>query len=101
LHVNLSDTKYKALMRLIDTCIPKFNDDDHETNPPIAPPSNYLPTFQLPVTLFGATSLDLGLEEQDQDEPDEAASSPTDTFFEAQENLQVLRPIHVFPAPNY
>lgn len=39
LKVNLSDTKYKSLMRLIDVCIPKF-DDAGNTAAPVPPPQN-------------------------------------------------------------
>ena len=36
LHINISDTKYKALMRLMNVCIPKF--DDEEIQPASAAP---------------------------------------------------------------
>jgi vacuolar protein sorting-associated protein 13A/C len=51
LRVNISDTKYKSLMRLIDVAIPKF--EDNATANSSFPSSKGLSTdFQLP-TLFG------------------------------------------------
>lgn len=38
LQVNFSETKYKTLMRLIDVCVPKFDDDqESEQRPPLRP----------------------------------------------------------------
>ncbi|KAF5355629.1 hypothetical protein D9756_003767 [Leucocoprinus leucothites] len=93
LHVNLSDTKYKALMRLIDTSIPKFDKDDHKASPPVAATPSHVPAFQLPVSLFGTVGPDLDFEDQDRDEQDETGSTHTDTFFEAEEHLHT-RPDH-------
>jgi vacuolar protein sorting-associated protein 13A/C len=91
LHVNLSDTKYKALMRLIDACIPKFGENDHKSPQLSAPPPSHLPTFQLPAGLFGTAGSDLNIEDLNRDEQDEIGSSHTDTFFEAEEHLQTVR----------
>jgi len=88
LHVNLSDRKYKALMRLIDISIPKFDEDDHNGSPSVPTVPRHLSTFQLPVTLFGPDRHDFDMENQDLDGQDETGSSHTDTFFEAEESIQ-------------
>ncbi|KAF9453814.1 vacuolar protein sorting-associated protein 13 [Macrolepiota fuliginosa MF-IS2] len=88
LHVNLSDSKYKALMRLVDVCIPKFDDNDQKTTKSAVPPQGNLPAFQIPIGLFGSASPDLNIEDQETDEHDGSDSAQTDTFFEAEENLQ-------------
>jgi vacuolar protein sorting-associated protein 13A/C len=49
LQVNISDTKYKAVMRLIDVCIPNFGDDSQEQPIILPPPTKNVPGgFQLP-----------------------------------------------------
>lgn len=90
LQVNLSDSKYKALMRLIDTCIPKFNDNGQDMIQPTPPPQNSLPAFQIPVGLFGSAGPDLSIEDQERDDQDDSGSAQTDTFFEAEESLQTV-----------
>lgn len=56
LKVNVSDTKYKSLMRLIDVCIPKFDDAEY-TAAPVLPPQNRVASgaFQ---GLFGSKETD-------------------------------------------
>ncbi|KAJ7492621.1 vacuolar protein sorting-associated protein 13 [Mycena latifolia] len=66
LQVNLSDTKYKALMRLVDVCIPKFGDS----------------TFQLPSGLFSQADTEYNVDDED-DEADDASTGGEDKFFEA------------------
>jgi vacuolar protein sorting-associated protein 13A/C len=53
LQVNVSDVKYKSLMRLIDVCIPNF-DDDEDIPKPISTAANKADasTFRLSPTLF-------------------------------------------------
>ncbi|KXN90021.1 Vacuolar protein sorting-associated protein 13 [Leucoagaricus sp. SymC.cos] len=94
LHVNLSDSKYKALMRLIDICIPKFDEGDQGAPENHISPPVHLPTFQLPVTLFGTGASDFNVEDQDQEDQEETGSSHTDTFYEAEDHLQSVR--HTF-----
>ena len=63
LKANLSDTKYKALMRLVDVCIPKF--DDEEAVPAPSPSDrNTSGAFQ---GLFGQKGVDyaVALDEDD------------------------------------
>lgn len=93
LHVNLSDSKYKALMRLIDVCVPKFDDMGHKAVQPTAPPQHNLPTFQIPVGLFGSASPDLDVEDQEPDGEDEDGNAQNDIFFEAEENPQTVSPL--------
>ena len=84
MHINLSDRKYKALMRLIDISIPKFDEDDHNGSPSVPTAPRHLSTFQL----FAPDRHDFDMENQDLDGQDETGSSHTDTFFEAEESIQ-------------
>lgn len=89
LHVNLSDSKYKALMRLIDVCIPNFDEGDSEAQP-VSSPRNNLPTFQMPVGFFGPVKSDINIEDPDDDGQEENDDTKDDTFFEAEEDPQVV-----------
>ncbi|KAL0951191.1 hypothetical protein HGRIS_007919 [Hohenbuehelia grisea] len=86
LQVNFSDTKYKALMRLVDVAIPKF--DDGETSP-AAPP---MPArqksgagFPLSPGFFGPVEKEYHFEEtEDEDETEDNSKEQEDEeFFEA------------------
>ncbi|KAJ7706184.1 vacuolar protein sorting-associated protein 13 [Mycena rosella] len=90
LQVNLSDTKYKALMRLIDVCIPKFGDSEAATAPPPLPkhPSN---TFQLPSGLFSQADTEYNVYDEDDEADDDASTGGEDKFFEADDG-SVQRP---------
>lgn len=87
LQVNLSDTKYKSLMRLIDVCIPHFE----ESAPPvIQQPTPSLDknanTFHLSTSLFGPSGTEYNVEEEEdssEDSADEVSSLQEDQFFEA------------------
>lgn len=52
LQINVSDTKYKALMRFVDTAIPKLSDGTSRQSP-VGPEKNPPSTFRLPSGLFG------------------------------------------------
>ncbi|KAJ3515399.1 hypothetical protein NLJ89_g1777 [Agrocybe chaxingu] len=89
LQVNISDTKYKALMRLIDVCIPNLGNDNgvQQTRQALAPPSG---GFQLPASLFRQTETDYFVDEDEEqgqnDRKGGALTDPTeDRFFEAEE----------------
>lgn len=87
LQVNLSDTKYKSLMRLIDVCIPHFE----EIAPPVIQQSTPSPdkntnTFHLSTSLFGPSGTEYNVEEEEdfpEDSADEVASLQEDQFYEA------------------
>ena len=93
LQINLSDTKYKSLMRLIDVSIPHFDDD---TSTPARPPLDKRKSgaFRLPGGIFGIGDQtyrpDNDLELSDtEDETESKGSQPgdeddDDEFFEAQ-----------------
>jgi vacuolar protein sorting-associated protein 13A/C len=89
LQVNLSDTKYKALMRLIDVCIPKF---DNESEVDISPPlqMGLAPGgFRLPSGLFGKTGMEYNIDEEEGDD-DDGSSTREEQFFEAEDgNIEV------------
>ncbi|KAG6851060.1 hypothetical protein H0H93_002952 [Arthromyces matolae] len=99
LRINFSDSKYKALMRLIDASIPKFGEDPDVRSvsaPAVPGPGG----FQLPPMLFGPTKPDYNME-VDGDESDENvddSGSQEDLFFEADDGSSVLPEIqqHTF-----
>lgn len=77
LSINLSDTKYKSLMKLIDVCIPKFDDATSAVAPPS---SNRNPSgaFQ---GLFGQKGEDYTVA-LDEDKDEKAKDTPkSDVFF--------------------
>jgi vacuolar protein sorting-associated protein 13A/C len=82
LKANLSDTKYKALMRLIDVCIPQFDNDEKAVPAPSPTDRNTSAAFQ---GLFGQQGIDyiVDLDEDDREGHEEP-------FFEADEgNVEV------------
>ncbi|KAL6309957.1 vacuolar protein sorting-associated protein 13 [Sparassis latifolia] len=89
LQVNMSDTKYKSLMRLVDVCIPKFDEDNADAT--ITRPGTAIQgtgAFILPAGLFGAAQSEYNIDDQDDDQ-DEQTLAPLDAqddrFFEAEE----------------
>ncbi|KAF4623901.1 hypothetical protein D9613_001806 [Agrocybe pediades] len=85
LQVNISDTKYKSLMRLIDVCIPHF--ETEVQLPPQPAVQAQTPSFQLPAMLFGQSDQEYNVDDDDDDEQQEGADpkSPHDVFFEAED----------------
>lgn len=91
LQVNISDAKYKSLMRLIDVAIPKFEDDSPSSS---VPRSKGLSTdFQLP-PLFGRGDQEYHVDYEDDDDPKKVEPKVQgDQFFDAQDgSLQVNCP---------
>lgn len=86
LKVNLSDTKYKSLMRLIDVCIPKFDDDENNAIP-IPPPQNRAVSgaFQ---GLFGSKEMEYIV---DEDSGDKAVSrNPSNESTEGNVDVRIV-----------
>lgn len=100
LQLNMSDIKYRSLMRLIDVCIPHFGDDAPPKKPQVlpAPKIDYLlsplpPTFALPgvfrakETAYTVEDQASILEKKKEEEEDndevffEASSGDTDVSF--------------------
>ncbi|KAF5375265.1 hypothetical protein D9758_000284 [Tetrapyrgos nigripes] len=81
LQVNLSDTKYKALMRLVDVSIPKLGDSSQGEN--AHPPAPKTPIIfpLVPGGLFGPSEKEYHIDDDDDD--DETASPKEEQFFEA------------------
>ncbi|KAH9835542.1 vacuolar protein sorting-associated protein 13 [Rhodofomes roseus] len=74
LQVNLSDTKYKALMRLVDVSVPHFDDSaDTISHTATSQRSN---AFKLPSGFFGASEKSEYNVDDAEDGSSEAASSP-------------------------
>lgn len=85
LQVNLSDTKYKSLMRLIDVCIPKLGGDSQaQASLPERPTAG---PFQLSSGLFGQAEVEYNVDDDDEEEGNEDADSQKETFFEAHDGM--------------
>ncbi len=90
LQINLSDVKYKALMRIIDVAIPKFDDD--VPSRPVAHQSKQLSAnFQL-LPIFGPPQKEYDFDdENDQKNLNEVGSPSQADFFDATDgSLQVF-----------
>ena len=81
LQINFSDTKYKALMRLIDVSIPHFDNSTQAPRP--RPVKRATPGFQLP--LFGPAAADYTVDDEEGKTNDTTSSVGEDEFFEAEE----------------
>ena len=93
LQVNMSDAKYKSLMRLIDVCIPKLGDDTPSTLAPPPLPKQASSGFQLP-SVFSQVNTEYHVEEDDNEGENEGEGDPSnadeDLFFEASDgSMQV------------
>lgn len=85
LHVNLSDTKYKTLMRLIDVTIPQFGEESEKRyKPKSSPPYTDTESIVLPLStgLFSPTALEYNVDDN-QSETEYASTYRDDVFFEA------------------
>lgn len=92
LEVNLSDTKYKALMRLIDVCIPHFNDDDDTTPDASKAPAKSSARgvssgFHLPSLFESRREYNVDEHHDDDDDEEDPDNSKDDEFFEAEDSL--------------
>lgn len=88
LQVNISDTKYKSLMRLIDVAIPKFEDNSPSGT---LPPKGFSTDFQLPI-LFGRGDEEYHVD-YDEYDSSKVESKIEGVFFNAQDrSLQVNCP---------
>lgn len=78
-------------MRLIDTCMPSFNEHGQDITPATSKRQIHLPAL-MPVNLFGSagSNFDIDIEDQERDEPDDNGSVQSDAFFEAEETLQAV-----------
>lgn len=70
-------------MRLIDVCIPKF-DDGPSSEIPASPAPKAVSSFQLPPALFRQVDEEYNVEDDDNDNAD-ASSSREEQFFEAED----------------
>jgi vacuolar protein sorting-associated protein 13A/C len=76
LQVNISDTKYKAVMCLIDVCIPHFDDDSQEQPVALPTPAKITPGgLRLPLFTQGDSEYNV---EEDEGRED-------DKFFESED----------------
>ena len=85
LHVNLSDTKYKTLMRLVDVTIPRLGEESEKRYKPKSSPG-YIDTesivMPLSTGLFSPTGLEYNVDD-DQSETEPASTNRDEIFFEA------------------
>ncbi|KAG6900136.1 hypothetical protein C0993_002481 [Termitomyces sp. T159_Od127] len=94
LTVNFSDQKYKALMRLIDVCIPKFvNGTEFEVD--VSGMANSTPvSFPLPNALFGPANKDYVVEVDGDVVDNNDDTSHEDLFFEADDGTNGFPDLH-------
>ena len=94
LQVNLSDTKYKSLMRLIDVAIPHFDGETvgEQPHPSVERPAA---AFRLPSGLFSSLEPELeladSLDTKDSSQTVANAGDQDDQFFEAEEGGSQVR----------
>jgi len=96
LQVNVSDAKYKALMRIIDVAIPNF-DDGSDQKPP--QPHIDAATLSLPLSagLFGPVGTEYNVDD-DGTHSEDASTHRDDMFFEASDGS--LEVVHIYsPSP--
>lgn len=85
LHVNLSDAKYKTLMRLIDVTVPQFGEESEKKyKSKSSPPYIDTESIVLPLStgLFSPTGLEYNVDD-DHSDTEHASSNRDDIFFEA------------------
>ncbi|KIM48205.1 hypothetical protein M413DRAFT_439924 [Hebeloma cylindrosporum] len=85
LQANMSDTKYRSLMRLIDVCIPHFGDEQDTVGPALPPTRAIAGGFQLPTTLFGQSEQEYNVDDDDEGHQDNRLTSQDEQFFEAED----------------
>lgn len=96
LYLNLSDTKYRSILRLVDVCIPKFEDlsEGKPVRPPLVPRKSRS-TYNLPMAFFEQVNPEYTVEDSDEVEDDDESSDDgsQDEFFEAENDAVEVRPI--------
>lgn len=98
LHVNLSDAKYKTLMRLIDVTIPQFGEESEKRHKPkSSPPYIDTESIVLPLSagLFSPTGPEYNVDD-DQSETEQASTKRDDIFFEASDGTSVVVDIVIY-----
>lgn len=80
LQVNFSDSKYKSLMRLVDVCIPHF--DDARSSPETK--RTVSGGYQLAGGLFGQAEPEYNIDDHDEDDNEGALTTREDLFFDAE-----------------
>jgi vacuolar protein sorting-associated protein 13A/C len=91
LQVNFSDSKYRSLMRLVDVCIPHFEDEQELPNTNVSQPR---PTISGAFHLFGPSETEYNVDIDEDDENYQPVDDPTskgeEQYFEAEDGtLQV------------
>lgn len=98
LHVNLSDTKYKTLMRLIDVTVPQFGEESEKRyKPKSSPPYIDTESIVLPLSasLFSPTGLEYNVDDN-QSETEHASANRDDVFFEASDGTSEVVDIVIY-----
>lgn len=88
LHVNISDSKYKSLMRLINVCIPHFDEEGADT---FVLPSTSSQPFRLTSGLFGNIEAEYNVEDGDDEQsaakPDSQQNDQQGSLIEAADSV--------------
>ncbi|KAG2159854.1 vacuolar protein sorting-associated protein 13 [Suillus bovinus] len=82
LQVNISDAKYKSLMRIIDVAIPNF-DEGGEQKPPQMHIDSASLVLPLSAGLFGPVDTEYNVDDHDEVDSESASTHRDDLFFEA------------------
>lgn len=90
LSVNISDNKYKALMRVIDVSIPHLGEDVQTPVPPPVPQRN---SGVFPLPPLGIFGPDRAAYNIDDDESEDESGSVDDQYFEADEGGIAVCPL--------
>ncbi|TFK57082.1 DUF1162-domain-containing protein [Heliocybe sulcata] len=95
LQINLSDVKYKSLMRLIDVAIPHFDDGEPETVTvsESSKGGNMSNAFTLSSGLFGQAEADYSIETDEENE-DETPAEGREQFFDVEEHRTTRPEFH-------
>ncbi|KAJ3551176.1 hypothetical protein NM688_g4862 [Phlebia brevispora] len=93
LQINLSDTKYKSLMRLIDVAIPHFDSDEASTEAETALAQDKASAFRLRNGFFGPAEEEYNLEDDEEGSTkDTGAKQEEEEFFEAESGEEGQNP---------
>lgn len=98
LQVNVSDVKYKSLMRLIDVAIPHFDDIDAQSPETTETVKHTSMTFPLSSGLFGPTEAEYHLDSDDEEAGEETPAGEQEEFFEVEEGTSLMPELrqHIF-----
>lgn len=94
LQVNISDAKYKSLMRLIDVAIPNFDEGGDQKPPQMSLVDTAPLVLPLSTGLFGPVGTEYNVDDHDEADSEAASTHRDDLFFEASDGSLEVDHIH-------